>query len=132
MFRIELKGGENVRKGNYWNVDNGERVHLEKEAALPGDDSVTYLRFHPAALLLIGPLMGLAYAIFLPLTAIVMVVWVVFEKVFGGALNALWKAAAFSWQPSEAYLAGRKGEKKVREEEKAQREEEKPEQEKSE
>lgn len=108
MFRLERKGGAKVSKGNYWNVANGERIHFDKDGVLPGDSSVSYLRFHPAAMLVVGPLMGLAYAIFLPLTAILMVLWVAIEKVFGGLINAVWKTAAFSWRPSEAYLAGKK------------------------
>ncbi len=115
MFRIETKGGEKVQKGNYWNVANGERVHLRSGGVLPGDSSVSYLKFHPAALLIIGPLMGLAYAIFLPFTAIAMVVWVILQKVFGGLAEAVWKAAVFSWRPSEAYFSGRKRLKKSKE-----------------
>lgn len=111
MFRIEIKGGEKVKAGNYWNTANGDRVNLESPGTLPGDSSVTYLKFHPAALIVVGPLMGLAYAIFLPFTAIAMVTWVVLQKVFGGLANSIWKAAVFSWQPSEAYLAGRKTKK---------------------
>jgi hypothetical protein len=119
MFKLERKGGSRVEKGNYWKVKDGERVHLEEAGLLPGDESVSYLKFHPAALIVIGPLMGLVYAIFLPFAAIAMVLWVGIHKVFGGLADSLWKAAAFSWQPSEAYLAGRKKAKKKDEEQKA-------------
>lgn len=119
MFRIEIKGGEKVEKGNYWNVANGERVHFENAGTLPGDSSASYLKFHPAALIVVGPLLGLAYAIFLPFAAIAMVTWVVLQKAFGGLANAVWKAAVFSWQPSEAYLTGRKTKKDKKQDEKA-------------
>ena len=108
MWRLEKNGGSKVSKGTYWNISNGERIHLDKEGILPGDSSESYLRFHPAFLLVVGPLMGLVYAIFLPLIAILMVIWVAGEKVFGGLGRALFKMATFSWQPSEAYLAGKK------------------------
>ena len=109
MLAFKRIGGEKVRKGNYWNFSTGERIHLEKGGILPGDASVTYLKFHPAMFLIVGPLLGLAYVIFLPVIGIAMVIWIIGGKVFGGVLQGIWKAAVFSWQPCEAYLAGRKG-----------------------
>ena len=49
-------------------------MHLGKGGILPGDASVTYFKFHPAMLLIVGPLLGLAYVIFLPVIAVAMVV----------------------------------------------------------
>ncbi len=108
MLAFKRIGGEKVRKGSYWNFSTGERIHLEKGGILPGDASVTYLKFHPAMLLIVGPLLGLAYVIFLPVIAVAMVVWIIGERLLGGALQGIRKAAVFSWQPSEAYLVGRK------------------------
>ena len=76
MFRLQRKGGERVGKGTYWDVSNGERIRMERPGRLPGDDSRGYLRFHPLALLVVGPILGLVYAIFMPLVAILMVFWV--------------------------------------------------------
>lgn len=107
MFRIEFAGGDWVPKGTYWSVSGGDRVRLEETSTLPGPPSETYLKFHPVALIVIGPLLGLVYAVFLPFAAIAMVAWVTLEKVFGGIAQGLWKLAVFSWQPAESYLAGR-------------------------
>lgn len=108
MFNLSKHGGDRVRKGNYWNLSSGERIPINNEGRLPGDRETTYLKFHPLALVVIGPLMGLVYAVFLPFVAIAMVSWLLFRKVFGGVAEALQRAAVFGWQPSEAYLAGRK------------------------
>ena len=108
MIRLERKGGEKVGPGTYWDTVNGDRIRLERAGVLPGDASKAYFRFHPLLLLVVGPLMGLVYAIFLPLSAIVMVLSVLGEKLAGGAVTTLRKAASFSWRPSEAYLTGRR------------------------
>ncbi len=53
-------------------------------------------------------MLGLAYAVFLPFIGVAMLIAVLSKKLFGGAIRTAWKGAAFSWKPSEAYLAGRK------------------------
>jgi hypothetical protein len=108
MLRLTRHGEERVRAGNYWDFSTGERLHLEQEAILPGDASKTYLKCHPALLLLVAPFLGLAYAIFLPLIGIGMLIWVVGEKIARGVLQSGWKTVSFSWHPSEAYFAGKK------------------------
>ncbi len=89
MLRIQRKGGEEVGKGNYWRVSDGERVSIDQDGVLPGDVSETYLRFHPAFLLVLGPVLGLVYAVFMPLTAILMAVWVAAEKLSTLSFSAL-------------------------------------------
>ena len=108
MLGLKRIGGERVGKGNYWNLSTGERVHIEETGILPGDASKTYYRFHPAVVLVAGPALGLAYAIFLPFIGIAMAVAVLSKKLFVGVTNRVWQGAAFSWKPSEAYLAGKK------------------------
>jgi hypothetical protein len=108
MIRFKQHGGEQAKVGHYWNFSTGERVRLEKEDILPGEASVTYLKCHPVALLLVAPFLGLVYAMFLPLIGIGMLVWFLGEKLAGGVLENVRKAAVFSWQPGEAYFAGNK------------------------
>jgi hypothetical protein len=120
MFKLTRRGGEEAKRGNYWNFSTGERVRLEEETILPGDSSAIYVKCHPVALLLVGPFMGLAYAIFLPLVGIGMLLWVLGEKIAGRMVQSLWKTAVFSWHPSEAYLAGKKRRTRKREEDKKQ------------
>jgi len=109
MVGLKKIGGETVGAGNYWNFKTGERVRIEGTGVLPGDASQTYYKASPAVILVAGPILGLAYAVFLPFIGIAMLLTVVSKKVFGGALHTAQKGAAFSWKPSEAYLAGKKG-----------------------
>ena len=118
MFKLTRRGGERGKAGNYWDFTSGERVRLEEEAILPGDTSVIYVKCHPLALLIIGPFMGLAYAIFLPLIGIGVLLWVIGEKIAAGMVRSVWKTAVFSWHPSEAYLAGKRRRTKPKEEDK--------------
>ena len=105
-------GGETVGTGTYWNFSTGERVNIEGKGILPGDASQAYYKFRPAVILLAGPVLGLVYAVFLPFIGIAMFVAILLKKLFGGALQAAQKEASFSWKPSEAYLAGKKGREK--------------------
>lgn len=108
MLGLRKIGGTEVGKGNYWNFSTGERVHLSEGGVLPGDGNVSYYKVSPAALLVAAPVLGLAYAVFLPFIGIAVLAAAIGGKVFGGAAAGLWKGAAFSWKPSEAYLAGKK------------------------
>jgi hypothetical protein len=108
MLKLKNIGGETVGKGNYWNFSTGERVQIEDRGVLPGNSFDSYFRVPPIVVLMAGPVLGLAYAVFLPFIGIAMLVAVITKKLFGGAVRTAWKGAAFSWKPSEAYLAGRK------------------------
>jgi hypothetical protein len=109
MSGLKKIGGESVVAGNYWNFSTGERVRIEGRGVLPGDSSQKYYKVPPVVILVAGPILGLAYAVFLPFIGIVMLLTVAGKKVFGGALQTAQKGASFSWKPSEAYLAGKKG-----------------------
>lgn len=127
MLGISKKGGERAREGNYWNFTNGERIHLEEDGILPGGSNVTYLKFHPVAILIAGPVLGLLYAAFLPFIGIAMLLQVTFEKVMGRIKAKAGSTATFSWSPVRAYLTGKQRKEmkeKVKKEEKEQREEE--------
>jgi hypothetical protein len=108
MLRLAHTGGQTVSAGNYWNFSTGERVHVRNSETLPGDADTSYYRLPPVAMLLLAPLLGLVYAVFLPLIGIAMLVTLLGRKLFGGLLDGFWKTAAFGWRPSEAYLLGRK------------------------
>jgi hypothetical protein len=108
MIGLAHTGGQIVGAGNYWNFTTGERVHVRDSRTLPGDAETTYYRLPPLAMLLAAPLLGLAYAMFLPFIGIAMLITLIGRKLFGGVLDGLWKTAAFGWRPSEAYLLGRK------------------------
>jgi len=108
MLSITNIGGDSVGAGNYWNFSTGNRVHVDKEGILPGDRTQRYYRAHPLAILAAAPVLGLAYAVFLPFIGIAMSASLLFRKLFGGFAASAYRGASFSWHPSEAYLAGKR------------------------
>jgi len=110
MFRH--RGGENVRGGTYWNLSSGNRIDIKDEGKLPGNDKSIFIRFPPIVMLLLGPILGLLYVVFLPFMAIVMMVAVVGKKILSGMFHLVKNFVSFGWRPTEAYLAGKKKENK--------------------
>ena len=105
---LKERGGNKVGKGTYWNFNTGERIDISQEGVLPGDSRTTYFRLPATGILLMGPILGLLYAAFLPFIGIAMLVKVVMQKVAGGAFSSARTTASFGWRPSESYLAGKK------------------------
>jgi len=101
------RGGHKVQKGTYWSVARGERVDITDEGILPGDRSTLYVRMSTAAVLLVGPVMGLLYAVFLPFIGIAMTLKLIGKKLTTGLVHAAVKSATFGWRPIEAYLDGK-------------------------
>ncbi len=113
---LKARGGHKVGKGTYWNFTNGERIDIENEGILPGDSRTSYYRLPASGILLLGPVIGLVYAVFLPFIGIAMLVKLVAQKVAGGAMSTAPKTASFGWRPSESYMAGKKVKDKKAEE----------------
>jgi hypothetical protein len=68
------RGGEAVKFGFYWNVAEWEaQVVPAAGATLEGDAGTRYVRLPLLALLVVAPLMGAAYAMFLPFIGFAMV-----------------------------------------------------------
>jgi len=68
-------------------------------------------------LLLAGPFLGLAYAIFLPFIGIAMFVMLLCRKLFAVGFEGFQKVAIFTWAPCEAYFVRKtKGMKKEKKE----------------
>ena len=109
------KGGQKAAAGTYWNLMNGERVDLEQEGVLPGDRTAAYIKAPTAAVLAAGPVLGLLFAVFLPLIGIVMSAALVGRKLGEALASAAAGSVSFGWRPIEAYLAGRKRKKGARE-----------------
>ena len=65
-------GGEQVRGGTYVDVKTGQLVSFGRtdDAVLPGTASTEYARLPVGLVLVLGPLAGLAYIIFLPLAGL--------------------------------------------------------------
>ena len=109
------KGGHSAAAGTYWNMTNGERVDMEIGGVLPGNESAIYLKAPAAAMLAAGPVLGLIFAVFLPLIGIVMTANMIVRKVTEDLTRVAGESFTFGWRPVEAYLAGKKQKNTVRE-----------------
>jgi len=75
------KGGDQVTFGFYWNRTEWEaQIVPAGGGVLKGDAEVRYLRMPALALLVVMPLMGAAYAMFLPFIGIAMFVGFLFGR----------------------------------------------------
>jgi len=109
------KGGHKVEKGTYWDAATGERIEVEQALVLPGNEHQIYIKAKSGLILLAGPILGLAFALFLPFIGIVMSLGQVGRKVADSAVGHAAQSVSFGWRPIEAYLAGRKLKKEARE-----------------
>ena len=105
------KGGHRVGKGTYWDLRRGQRIDIADEGALPGGETSTYLRMPSGVMLLLGPIIGLLYAILMPVIGIATVATFAVRKVLGGLYNLAAKSISFGWRPKNAYLSGKKKKK---------------------
>jgi len=108
MVQIRHIGGDRAGKGNYWNFSTGERITMSAEGVLPGSDDTVYYKANPFVILAVAPVLGLIFAAFLPFIGIAILLRVAVAKVMGGTAEGLARVATFNWNPSAAYLAGRK------------------------
>lgn len=115
---LQHTAGSRVGKGTYWNFSNGERVDIGSEGILPGTGGAVYYRMPATGIVMLGPILGLLYAAFLPFIGIAMLVKLVLQKVAAAVMVPAQRSASFGWRPSEAYLAGkRKGASAVKKDE---------------
>jgi hypothetical protein len=62
------RGGELAPAGSYWNPQSGEFAKLDEDGGRLPQVEGEFFRGHPAAIMVVGPLLGLLYLIFLPLS----------------------------------------------------------------
>ena len=78
------RAGEAAKVGFYFNLRSWElNLHRIDGEALPGDDADRYLRVPAVALLLLGPIMGFFFVIFLPFIGFALVLRELGHKVAG-------------------------------------------------
>jgi hypothetical protein len=104
---LTYNGGYTAGRGTYWDISSGHRIDMESEGVLPGENKTRYLKASSVVMLLFGPILGLAYVVFLPIMGIATVAAMIVQKVFGGMLNVGKNIVSFGWRPTEAYLAGK-------------------------
>ncbi len=105
-------GGTSVKCGFFWNPARWEIVTVPKEGGvLPGGPEHRYVRIPIVLLLVVAPVMGGLYVVFLP--------FIGFALVFGYAGRRLGEAlqrgfaqvmaiVSPAWRPGEAYFAGKR------------------------
>jgi hypothetical protein len=101
-------GTETVAPGLYFNLRQVAFKSLDEEGPLPGTTDDTWRAVPTLTLLVVGPLMGLAFVVFLPLICFAMVGWLLGIK--GARLAAAVTRAATrvvkpGWEPSLAFLS---------------------------
>jgi hypothetical protein len=114
-------GGEQVRAGFYFNLDSWEVRTVSGPAGgvLDGTAQVRYLRIPALLLLLFAPLMGAAFAIFLPFIGIALVLQYPASQTWRGVrhlADVLVGSVAPAWRPGTAHLTGTPGSPKAPEE----------------
>lgn len=80
----KYNGGETVKAGFYWNRGTwGVEVVPAEGGTLPGADTTAYLRVPWPLLLVIAPVMGGAFAMFLPFIGIALLVQFAWAAITG-------------------------------------------------
>lgn len=110
-MKMLYRAQEKAIRGTYWDIGTGQRVDVEEPDVLPGS-GVTYVKISPAGMLLLGPLLGLVFAIFLPLIGIVMFLKLAGQRLLSPAVRFVLRGVSFGWRPGEAYLEGKKTDEK--------------------
>jgi hypothetical protein len=102
-------GGTAAKSGFYWNLGKWEMTMVPKQGGiLPGDGSEKYLNVPVIGLLFLAPMMGAAYAMFLPFIGFAMLFTFLGKKALAAAgVGAMGVGATMAqdWRPGESYLA---------------------------
>jgi hypothetical protein len=106
-----FSGGSRVPGGYYWNPRRWSVTPVEKDGEkLPGTSSDRYLRVHWLVALLLAPLLGGLFVVFLPFIGFAMFFHWAFLKVTGSAREGARDLAATvnpGWRPGEVHMTGR-------------------------
>lgn len=107
-------GGTAVARGVYWNPVDGQEVHIRTHGVLPGDTSRKYLKMTAAGLLVVAPVFGLVFLLFLPLFGIGMLGILCVVPIVSGLASVAMTAVRISsglagagWKPSRSYFTGK-------------------------
>lgn len=104
-------GGELVKAGFFFNLDSWEisTITGREGGILDGEPTARFLRVPVLAMLLLAPLMGALFAMFLPFIGIFLMAQFLADKAWHGVryvAHALVGSLGPAWQPSAAHLAG--------------------------
>lgn len=105
-------GGTRVKCGYYWNPAKWEVVTVPKEGGrLPGGAEERHFRVPIVLLLLLAPVMGGLYVVFLPFIGFYMILRLAGRKAAEALQRALVEVVTTlipAWRPGEAYFAGKR------------------------
>lgn len=74
----KMTGGQWTKGGIYVSLRTGEFITVPKDGGeLPGEASVRYARMPAAIAAVLGPVVGLAYVIFLPAVGLITLAWII-------------------------------------------------------
>lgn len=102
------KGTEKVAPGLYFNLRQLSFKSVDDEGPLSGRTEDLYRRVPTLALLVVGPLLGFVYVIFLPFIGFAMVAWLLGVKasqVAMGAARGAVRVLRPGWEPSMAFFS---------------------------
>jgi hypothetical protein len=102
------KGNETVNPGIYFNLRELAFRSMEDEGRLPGGEKDVWRAVPFVVMLVVSPVLGILYAIFLPLIGFVMLAGVVLGWAYRhveAALLAGTRVLRPAWQPALAFLA---------------------------
>jgi hypothetical protein len=103
-----FKGGETVDIGLYFNLRECAFKSVDEKGPLPGAEDDVYRRVPMLLLLLVGPVLGLVYVMFLPFVGIALVTWLLGVKaahLVGSAARETVRVLTPGWEPSMAFLS---------------------------
>jgi hypothetical protein len=106
-----FRGGSSVPGGYYWNPRHWSVTPVEDDGGkLPGSSRDAYRRIHWLVALLLAPLLGGLFVVFLPFIGFAMLFQWAFERMTGSARAGARDLAATvtpGWRPGEVHMTGR-------------------------
>ncbi len=109
-------GNDIAGPGIYFNFRHLSFASLDEESRLPGPETDTWRNVPALFMLIVAPVIGGAFALFLPLIGFVLIGALMTRwaaRIAATALSSAGRAARPVWQPALAFLSrGRRGETK--------------------
>lgn len=110
-------GDHEVEPGIYFCLDQLSFKSMDEAGRLPGTEEHVYRRVPALFLLLVAPLVGLVYVIFLPLIGFLMLGRLILGKAIELSIEAavaLARVLEPAWQPARAFLSRHRSGKRSR------------------
>lgn len=101
----KMEGGTTAKGGVYWSVKDGEFITVPKEGGLLEKGSGrSYIKVPLPIVLVVGPIMGILFAFFLPLSGLLVLGSMVKQKLTGAVSTGAAGMASPRMQPGVSYL----------------------------